>query len=199
MNDDRELASALKSIEWIAGLVYGIKLPATMRVRAAGACHAIVQDHHHSIVLLIQNQRFAAAFALARPAFESFLRGEWLAHCATDQEVEDFVSDKDPPKLDSLLQALEKLPAYSHGYLSAVKTMDWAALCSFTHTGGLHVQRWLSESGIEPTYSPEEVLKILKFAHLLSLTSAMAVAQLSADEELALKMFARIRDYTNEA
>lgn len=199
MITDRELSTAAEYVEWLARLVYDQKLPATLRVRVAAACHAIAQDHHHSIVLLLKEKRYAAAFALARPAFESYLRGEWLAHCATDRQVQEFSADRDPPPLNALLSALEGLPSYASGELTSIKRKHWDALCSFTHTGGLHVQRWLTETAIEPSYTVEEVRGALQFAEFVGAMSVLGTATLANNMDISLRVLERVKVRTNAA
>jgi len=40
-------------------------------------------------------------------------------------------------------------------------------MCAYTHTGGLHVQRWNSETAVEPVYAPEEVEEVLLKVYFL--------------------------------
>ena len=48
---------------------------------------SVAQDHHCAIVLLLQEGLCASAFALLRLEFEAYLRGAWLAHCASEDAV----------------------------------------------------------------------------------------------------------------
>lgn len=78
----------------------------------SGGCLAIAQDHHHAIVVLLDSKLYASVFALVRIAFEAYVRGEWLGLCATDAAVKKFLRGKEPLKIDVLLEALEKTPAF---------------------------------------------------------------------------------------
>lgn len=61
-------------------------------------------------------------------------------------------------------------------------------MCAYTHTGGLHVQRWNTADGIEANYTREEVLKVLKFAEIIASFAAVGVARLAGDENLAVRI-----------
>jgi hypothetical protein len=52
----------------------------------SGACFDQVHEHVRATCLLLRHRLTGSAFSLARVMFESFYRGLWLCHCATDQE-----------------------------------------------------------------------------------------------------------------
>jgi len=188
-----QIAPYAQYVEWLRQRVHELPLPGTIRVKAAAACQAIAQEHHHSIILLIEHQLKASAFALIRPAFESYVRGEWLARCATDAEVESFAKNVDPPSIGALLIMLEAHPAFSQGVLSRIKRAHWNALCSYTHTGGLHVQRWVTSEAIESNYLPGEVLGAIQLAEMIATMSVIALANLADNEQLALEVLQEIK------
>src|SRR3546814_15954556 len=66
--------------------------------------------------------RYASAFALVRCEFECFVRGAWIHHRATDEEIEQFVEkDEIKPKIWQLIEALEQHPPFEDKLLSNVK------------------------------------------------------------------------------
>jgi hypothetical protein len=67
-------------------------------------------------------------------------------------------------------------------------------MCAYTHTGGLHIQRWNTSDGIEPNYSPEEVLEVLAFAEFVGVMSVLGMAELANDEDLALRLLNKIKE-----
>lgn len=174
--------------------VYDKPLPGSNRTRVAGSCYAIAQEHHHSIVLLIEHRLYASSFSLLRIEFEAYVRGQWLAHCATDAEVEKYLRGWEPQKIDELLAAVEKTPGFSEKVLSRMKSQGWKTMCAFTHTGGLHVQRWNTSEGIEPNYSPEEVLEVLAFAESIGAMSVLGIAELASDEDLAIRILTKVKE-----
>lgn len=160
-------------------------MPASERVRASGGCFMIATDHHHGIVVLLGSELYASAFALLRVAFEAYVRGEWLSLCATDAGVGDFLRGKEPPCFGQLLKAIEETPGFQQQVLSQIKKKSWDAMCGYTHTGGLHVQRWMTAEGIEPNYSRSEVLEVLKFADIIASLSVLGALTLAGDEHMA--------------
>ncbi|HCM68695.1 MAG TPA: hypothetical protein DIS62_06950 [Candidatus Kerfeldbacteria bacterium] len=181
-------------VEWLRQSVHEQALPANNRNRTAGACYAIAQDHHHAIVLLLENRLYASCFALLRLEFEAYVRGTWLALCANDIQIEKFISDPkwEPPKIDELLCTIEQTPGFSEKILSQIKSQSWHSMCAYTHTGGLHIQRWNTSDGIEPNYSPDEVEEVLSFSEIISALSVIGLAQLAANDEIAALVLAKI-------
>jgi hypothetical protein len=194
MLTDMQLDAANAYGEWLRLTVHEREVPASSRVRAAASCLAIAQDHHHAIVVLLEAQLYASSFALVRIAFEAYIRGEWLALCATDAEVRRFLKGREPPKIDCLLDALEGTPTFEEQVLSHIKKRSWKAMCAYTHTGGLHVQRWNTVGAIEPNYSTEEVLQVLRFGETIASLSVLGVLTLINDEALAQKVLERFKE-----
>lgn len=178
-------AQAAEYLNALGDAIHECDLPANNRVRAAASCLAIAQDHHHAIVLLLGNQRYASSFALVRVALEAYVRGEWLAVCAGDDEVEAFIRGEEPPKFGVLLQRLEQTEAFKQQVLSRIKTQAWSAMCAYTHTGGLHVQRWNSPGAIEPVYEMAELREVLSFAETIGALAVVGVASLAGDVQVA--------------
>lgn len=120
--------------------------------------------------------------------FEAYVRGEWLSQCASDALVEAFIQGKEPPRIDCLLNQLEMLDLFNEKVLSQIKQKTWKSMCAYTHTGGLHVQRWNTADGIEANYAREEILEVLKFAEIIASLAVVGVAGLAADEKLAVRI-----------
>jgi hypothetical protein len=187
MLTDDELQKAGNYVEKLRLSVHELDVPNTDRVRAAGSCLAIAQEHHHAIVRLLEEKLFASAFSLLRVAFEAYVRGEWLSLCASDLIVEAFLRGKEPPRIDCLMAELELMDSFRECVLSKIKQRSWKAMCGFTHTGGLHAQRWNTMDGIEANYSRDEILEVLGFAETIGSLSVVAIARIADDNELAMR------------
>lgn len=75
---------------------------------------------------------------------------------------------------------MEALPAFGEGTLSLIRDNARGAMCDFTHTGGLHLQRWQSQDGIEPNFDPAEIERFLNYSELLA---AMCGLEGGSDEQ----------------
>jgi hypothetical protein len=190
------LASAGEYVEWLRVQVHEKTIPSTDRVRAAAACFALAQEHHHAMVLLAEHRLYGSAFSLLRVAFEAYVRGEWLNGCATDQQVELFLRGEEPPRIAMLVEQIERLPTFNAQTLSRVKQAHWPALCAYTHSGGLHTQRWQTSSAVEPNYSPEEVDEVLLFAEIIGSLSAIAITGFADDEQSASRILEQFKQRT---
>ena len=184
---------------WLAAELNGLSLSSSLRHRSSGACLSVTQDHQLAITSLIEQGIYSSAFALVRPLFESYVRGLWLAHCATDGEVEAFSTGGEPPGISKLLSALEALPMFNDGRLSNIKTQSWDAMCAYTHTGSLQVQRWNTETAIEQNFPPEELIEALSFSSSIALLSALGMATLAANESLEAKLLERAHQHAQNA
>lgn len=158
-------------------LVNGVEMMQTERNRVVGASFAIALDHHHAIVFLMKNTFYSSSFVLLRCLFEAYLRGLWLKHCATDDQVTSFFGGAEPPK--SMLREIESTPAFMDKVLSRVKKESWNTMCAFTHTGGLHLQRWQSPDAIEPQFDTVELEECLNFSELFGAMAVLELIQLS--------------------
>jgi hypothetical protein len=98
MIDPHRIRSAGEYVEWLRQQVHEKQLPASARIRAAGGCFALAQEHHHAIVFLVEHHLLGSAFALVRIAFEAYVRGAWLSLCAADKFVDAFLRGEEPPK-----------------------------------------------------------------------------------------------------
>ena len=187
-------SGAVEYLNWLGSSISELEMPGSLRVRVAAGCFAIAQDHHHAIVALLDHSLFASTFALLRCEFEAFVRGEWLALCATDIEVAAFSNGEEPPALGKMLQALETTPAFAEKILTSIKASSWSAMCAYTHTGGLHVQRWGTGRVIEPSYATEEVQEALSFAEVFGALAVVGVASLASNEQVAEAVLAKVKE-----
>lgn len=175
---------------------------ARAKIRASGACFCIAQEHHRAIVCLMHCGIYASCFALLRVELEAYLRGQWLARCADNSQVEAFLSEDikkekyKVPGFRDLIKKIEGDPEFNEKLLSRIiGEHGWEILCAYTHTGGLHVQRWNTSDAIEPNYEPEEVEQALRFAELFAAMSVIGVAELAENKELAMKVVDIMREW----
>ena len=189
------IAKARELVEWTAQALYDLELPGTTRTRIAATCFGVAQEHHHAIVVLLEANLKSSAFALVRAVYEAYVRGLWLAHCANDAELEAFSTGTEPPKMDTLLSAIERTEVFAGGELSEIKTHNWRSMCDYAHSGSRQVQRWNTSDIITPNHSVEEIDEILGFTNTFALLSAVSVAALANNEVLARRLLEKSQEY----
>lgn len=97
-------------------------------------------------------------------------------------------------KMDSLLADVEACEAYTAGTLSAFKTANWSPMCSYTHTGGLQVQRYQTPISIEQNYSAEEICEVAAASSAFAFLAGFAIAAVANDEATALHILERAKE-----
>ena len=199
VNDRIEKSEDL--INWLDRFIEGLSIPTNDRAIIVACCFDVAQEHHKSIVLTTTASFYGSAFALVRAEFEAYIRGVWLLHCASDDDVECFKeSDKLDRNFGDMIKDLESLEAFDVGVLSKIKRASWGAMCSFTHTGRLQVVRRLTATEIAPNYPEEEIVGVLDAAGCVALWAALGIlnvttGELTNREELASQLLARLKEY----
>lgn len=154
-----------------------VEMDATDRNRIVASAFGIAMDHHAAIVVLMRNTLYSSSFALLRVLFEAYLRGLWLKHCASDEHARRIFDGEEPPK--TIVAEIEATEAFSNKVLSHIKKKAWNAMCDYTHTGGLHLQRWQSASAIEPQFDEGELEECLNATELFGAMACLELVQLS--------------------
>lgn len=67
-------------------------------------------------------------------------------------------------------------------------------MCAYTHTGGLHIQRWSKDNSIEPNYSDEEVKEVLWFAEMVGSLAVVGIASLANKEQIANEVLLKFKE-----
>jgi hypothetical protein len=174
MVHNAQLEQAMHRANEIAVALQGRHIKRDIRSRLCAACFAISQQHHNSILILLSRNPplQATAFALLRVLIESTIRGLWLCHVATDEQVERYVESGAKLDMASMMTAVGKAAdADAHGVIYK----HWHSLSAYTHTAELQVQRWLMTEDIEPNYSEPEVLKVVELSGAVAEMALQAV------------------------
>ena len=151
---------------------------ANTRKRVVASCFAVVLDHFDAILTLLGRQPriCSSAFALMRLIYESYVRGLWLSYCATDDEIDRFSSGSfELPKTPKMIKAIELTGFNTH--LSSIYSNNWKQLCDYTHTGALQIQLWNTETGIEPNYSDEEIIDVIRFSKEFAFAASVSLSE----------------------
>jgi hypothetical protein len=180
-------------IQWLDQRIDGVEIKSEERLRLAAGCLDVALEHQKAIVLLVSRYLYGSAFSLVRLIFESYVRGVWLHSCASDSELARFKAGKLDKTFGTLIQELEQLDGFNVGVLSAAKNAWWNAMNSFTHSGYLQVVRRNTEITIQPNYTEGETLEALNFANAVGVLSAIAIALLAENTELASSLLEKAK------
>lgn len=189
MPKDMNLAEAIKkSGTWINlcnELVGDLELKADKRNRVVAALLHLSLEHHGSIQRLVCHHQNGSAFALLRPQFEAYIRALWLMKCASDQQLEEFLEDKEPPGVNRLIREIEDQPGYEEKVLSGLKDRIWRSLCGFTHGGYVQASWRMTEEEIVSDFSEEHLVGLLITSCALSLQAYITLAKLVGSPQMA--------------
>ena len=191
MRIDNRIRKSEALIQWMDQNIDGLEISSDDRTRISAACFDIALEHQKAIVLLIANKLFGTAFSLARVLFEAYIRGLWLAKCATDKEIDDFKKDKLEKKFDTLIKEIEQQDGFKEGILSKAKSVNWKAMNSYTHSGFFQAVRRNKDNTIQPNYAEDEVLDLLGFSDAIGILAALQIALMARQEDFAKDLLER--------
>jgi len=193
-----EISSACDLSAWISTKLYDVTINATIRNRVVAACFAVALDHFDAVLALLGRSPkiYSSAFALTRLVFESYIRGMWLMNCATDDEIENFSKGTfELPKTPRMIAAIETAASFDGKQLSTTYSNDWKHLCDYTHTGTLQVQRWNKLDSVEPNYSDDEAIDVVRFTKAYALLAGVSFAEVVINNiELANEFLAKAKE-----
>ena len=182
-----------ESMLWVQQHLDGLTLAEPCkRSYLSGAClHASI-EHGMAILVLVDEGLYGSALALIRLQFEAYVRGLWLAQCASDSEV-DKAGHDEFPKINSMIESLEKPGLLDSALLSTIKGGAWKSLNSLTHTGYQQIGSRLNQYGIGPYFDDDQIRVALNWAEALTILCTVAFAGLAKDDQLALSALERAR------
>lgn len=180
-----------KSKDWMiksGSLIDGINVAATNRTRVSISLHHLCIEYHNGIHVLIENQIFGSAFVLLRPQYEAYHRGAWFHFCADEHSIEKFLQGNEPPKIQVLIDELEKKESFNSGFLSNIKMKIWNNLNNFTHGGSIQVKARNTSDEIVQNYRVEHIIDILGFSAVLSYLAGIEIARVLENDNLAVSL-----------
>jgi len=147
------------------------------------SCFAIARDHQEAVAILLRHHLYASAFVLLRPLFEATVKGAWLAHSASDSDLEKHARGEELARIKDLVRDLSRsdVPREVSELLGGVKASGWQLFSSLNHAGIEQVRRWAAPTRVEPLYEEEEIEEIANVASLLGLVACLETARLSGD------------------
>ena len=168
MNYDQALTAAREEARILGEKLHGKALKSDVRTRVALGCFAAAQRHHSGIIILLSHllPLHASAFALLRPLAESTFRAFWIAHCASDEKIENVLTgSKKQIDTATIVRELVEAAGQSERYAGFYQRV-WPRLSAYTHTHEESLAPWLRGQDIESLFTTKELLALLKRASL---------------------------------
>lgn len=185
-----------RSEQWMnerVSLTDGVTFETTDRLKVAVALLHLSLEHHTGIHALVNLGVIGSAFALLRPQFETYIRGVWYHRCAADTQVSLFIAGEQPPKINVLIEEIEKLEAFDEKLLSSTKRQIWRNLNDFTHGGTTQVKARCTVDEITQNYREEHIANLLAASASWSLLAGVALAAAVGTEALARQLHSTFR------
>jgi hypothetical protein len=187
------IVGACELSNWIAERLNGLEITGERRIFLAVFCYDVVVEHQVGITVLARDRINGSAFALVRPLFDTFVRGAWLRHCATDQQIDKYVKDRLDLKFGELLDQVESVDGFQSGVFSRLKKKTWRAMNSYTHGGIQQAGRRRSGAYIEPDFPPESVIEVIKLAGSFALLAFQQIVIEAKRMDLADEALQRLK------
>ncbi len=179
-----EHTALVELISWIDINTSNLTLPADERSLIAVGCFDTTLEHQAAIAILHASELPGSMLALLRVLSESLIRGLWLLHCATDNELQKFKKGKIGKSFNQLVLDFEEKIGTPGGVLSGFKESAWVAMNGFTHTGFIQVSRRHASGRVEANYPEHELAQALDAAGALGMVAAGQIIAMSNRKEL---------------
>lgn len=177
---------------WTLSSLDGIPFPVNKRLLIAIAALDVVLDHFTGITALIEMRVYGAAFALARPLFETFVRAVWLKDCGTDKDLVEFERDQFSRSFGQALKEIEQLESFKSGALSNLKKQAWSAMSSYTHGGYQQIARRVKGKTIDPNYADEEIIEVLRLSQAFAIMAFIQIVLVAGRRDLEAAAIQRL-------
>lgn len=169
---------------WTLSRLEGIPFPVNKRLLIAIAALDVVLDHFTGITALIEKRVYGAAFALARPLFETFVRAVWLKDCGADKDLTKFERDQFSRSFGQALKEIEQLESFKSGALSSLKKQAWSAMSSYTHGGYQQIARRVKGKTIDPNYTDDEIIEVLRLSQTFAMMAFIQIVLVAGRRDL---------------
>jgi len=134
-----------------------------VRERTGESILQLSLDLDDAILMLLDARLPGPALTLARPLFESYVRGFWLLRLASDKEIKRFNNGK-CPRFRDLLSVIDKDQTSGGAWIHANKNANWIFFNDLTHGGSEHVRRRNTQEAVEPNYPESELEALVRLA-----------------------------------
>lgn len=190
---DQALLEGAQIAEWLETTKPKEIANADDRMVLASAFFLIAAEHHLAILRLFKQRLPSSAFALVRCLFDAYIRGEWAAKVATEEELDRFRQNKYDPSVDTIVKRLRQHSPEIGDPLELMKRLGWPRWSGFTHSGHAQLSNWVSEGALGPIHSEEMCVRAIKLATRFAFLAALSLVELAGAEPD--RFFAKAREF----
>jgi hypothetical protein len=172
-------------VVWITAQDHDLLHPENRRARAALGCLDLAIEHQTAISLLAAQNLWGPVYALLSRLLDAFVRGVWLARCASEDDLDAFqLAGLRGRSFEDLVGDVERSLGHSRGVLSKLRHTSWAMFGDFTYG-----------ASAGPNYPAAETDQALRVATALGLLAATERADLAGHRDVALRCKQRTRRF----
>ena len=106
------------------------------------AALSLTQEHQRSIVHLVSRGMYGSAASMLRLMFEGYIRGLWLAYCASNSDLARFKKDFPVKDIHDMVKHVAEV-ALRCSEVPGRKNQDLGCLTAFTHCGVRQLARYV--------------------------------------------------------
>ena len=147
---------------------------------------SLSMQHHCSISLLVENKLYSSAFALLRPLFDAVYRGTWISLVATDDEIDNFSTNKNFKFKHTYKLAKDIDKKINSTTFHDVYEQNSPLLHGMTHGGIEQIGRQFDKDGdtIQTTFDNEALFALLNSSNVNLGMILLASGDVEKDELL---------------
>lgn len=186
---EEKIRRAAEFIRWLDAIIDGKAITSEKKFLLAGCAFDLVMEYQKAIVTLVDLKIYGPAFAMMRPVREVFVRGVWLANCASNEQVQDIIDGNEFPGTNTLISEVEATATYSGGQLSKVSDDMRKWMHGMTHGGVEQFVYRFSGSVIEPAFSEGDIVELLDFVSAYAALSGIEICSLANDPDAAADIY----------
>lgn len=166
-----EFRAALNYIEeTISELRFEITKPSQ---KIAATMLNIALDHAQGICILLEKAAYPSAVAMLRVQFEAYIRASWLGYCASDAQIQSFISNdeirNDGKKIEfAQLVSLVEANAELGSFLTIFRQTNMKSFHSFTHGGVHQLFHYVNGDMITHRYEKSDIDGLCKGAAMIA-------------------------------
>ena len=127
---------------------------------------------------------FGSMYSLLRVEFEALVKGLWLRHVASSENIIKYENEDLNIGFGTILKLIENQLGIPTSVLLQLKSKQWEIFSSFTHTGYQALVRRFNNTHTGPVnYNENEVISVLRHAGLFAVLAAVELASMTGNQK----------------